>query len=76
MLGIGVVIYCNSDLIIYKCVLPYKIWLVFSIWLSFFQRNQTPLHVAAANGHKDVMEVLIRHGARMDVVDMVIFIID
>ena len=44
--------------------------------MYIFQFNQTPLHKAAKRGHKDVMELLIRHGARMDVVDEVIFIID
>ena len=42
----------------------------------FLQFNRTPLHQAAARGHKDVIEVLIRHGASVDVVDEVIFIID
>lgn len=29
----------------------------------------TPLHTAAAAGHKDVLEVLISHGARLDIKD-------
>ena len=33
------------------------------------ENRATPLHVAAYNGHPEVIEVLLKHGARKDLTD-------
>ena len=36
-----------------------------------FQDNQTPLHYASKHGHSEVVQVLISHGATVDMKDEV-----
>ncbi len=36
-----------------------------------FQRNKTPAHLAAENGHLPCLELLFKRGARVDAVDNV-----
>ena len=32
-----------------------------------FQNNQTPLHFASKRGHSEVVQVLLSHGATVDI---------
>ena len=36
-----------------------------------FQNNQTPLHFASKRGHSEVVQVLLSHGATVDMKDRV-----
>ena len=44
---------------------------LFSIYMCLLQSESSPLHLAAKNGHSEVVTLLITHGAKVDIKDKV-----
>ena len=62
---------CNTEQVVVNFTSHMYMYMLIMYPFTFLQDGVTPLFMASQNGHKSVVDVLLRHGADPDLADIV-----